>query len=79
MAGSYQSQVQDSNQGRTFTILSFVSGAISFIFCPLLFGIGGIVLGVLGNSKGDPLAKWAIVVSVVGLIGGMIISYLLFF
>ncbi|THA23910.1 hypothetical protein E4198_03445 [Streptomyces sp. RKND-216] len=49
-----------------------------FLFCPPLFGIGGIVCGVIANSKGERLAKVAIGVSAAGLVIGMIIGFVVF-
>ena len=53
-------------------------GCVAFLFCPPLFGIAGIICGVVGNSKGERLAKVAIGVSAAGLVVGMIIGFLLF-
>ncbi|MGW5109213.1 hypothetical protein [Nocardia sp. NPDC004123] len=59
---------------QTFSIIGFVCAVIALIFCPPLFGIAGIVLGVIGHSKGEPLGKWAAVASGVALVLGIIIG-----
>ncbi|WP_051152735.1 DUF4190 domain-containing protein [Nocardia niigatensis] len=59
---------------QTFSIIGFVCAAIALIFCPPLFGIAGIVLGVIGHNKGEPLGKWAAVASGVALVVGIIIG-----
>lgn len=60
----------------TLSIIGIVCGAVAFLFVPPLFGIAGIILGVVGRSKGERLSTVAIVVSALGLVVGMILSYL---
>jgi len=59
---------------RVCTIISFVMAGISVLFAPILFGPAGIILGIVGRSKGDPLGTWAIVASVVGMIAGFALA-----
>lgn len=60
-----------------FSIIGFICAAISLLFCPPGFGIAGIVLGLVGNSKGEPLGKWAAIASGVCMIIGLGIGFLL--
>ncbi|WP_405485862.1 hypothetical protein [Nocardia sp. NBC_00511] len=55
---------------QTYSIIAFVCAAIALLFCPPGFGIAGIVLGVIGHNKGEPLGKWAAIASGVALIVG---------
>ncbi|MEV6070196.1 hypothetical protein AB0L82_26935 [Nocardia sp. NPDC052001] len=57
-----------------FSIIGFICAGIALLFCPPVFGIAGIVLGVIGNNKGEPLGKWAAVASGVTLVLGVIIG-----
>lgn len=63
-----------SSQARVFTIIGFVMAAIALVLFPPVFGVAGVVLGVIGHSKGDPLGKWAAVAAVVAIVLGMILS-----
>ncbi|MTE21482.1 hypothetical protein F0L17_20675 [Streptomyces sp. TRM43335] len=71
-------QPQPPNTSNTLSVVGIVLGCVAFFFCPPLFGIAGIVCGVIANSKGERLAKTAIGVSVAGLVLGMILGFFLF-
>jgi hypothetical protein len=54
-----------------------VFGAIAVLFFPIIFGLVGIVLSIIGFALGDrALGKWAIVVSVLGTVLGFFLGYL---
>lgn len=59
---------------QVLSIIGFVCAAVSLLFCPLLFGIAGIVLGVIGHIRGESLGKWAAIAAGVCLIIGMILA-----
>lgn len=62
---------------RVCSILGIVFGAIAVLFFPIIFGLVGIVLSIIGFSMGDrALGKWAIVVSVVGTVAGFLLGYM---
>jgi hypothetical protein len=62
---------------RVCSILGIVFGAIAVLFFPIIFGLVGIVLSVIGYARGDhALGKWAIVVSVVGTVLGFVLGYM---
>lgn len=63
-----------ANDGRIYTILAFVFGVVAILFIPILFGIAAIILAVIGMRKGDPLARWALAVAIIGTIAGMAIG-----
>lgn len=62
---------------RVCTILAIVFGVIAILFLPILFGIAGIILAIVGFSLGDrSLGRWAIPVAVVGTALGFFLGYL---
>lgn len=63
-------QAGTANNGRIYTILAFVFGVIAVLFIPIVFGIAAIVLAIIGLRKGDPLARWALAVAILGTIAG---------
>ncbi|WP_410535894.1 hypothetical protein [Streptomyces sp. KL2] len=74
----YPPQPQPPNPSNTLSIVGIVLGCVAFLFCPPLFGIAGIVCGVIANSKGERLAKTAIGVSAAGLVVGVILGIVAF-
>ncbi|WP_051179397.1 hypothetical protein [Nocardia concava] len=52
-----------------FSIIGFICAAIALLLCPLI-GLAGIVLGIVGNSKGEPLGKWAAIAAGVCMVIG---------
>lgn len=66
---------QPQRQGpQVMSIIGFVCAAVALFFCPILFGPAGIVLGVVGHTKGESLGKWAAIVSAVALIAGLLLG-----
>lgn len=67
-------------RGRNLAIAGIVSGAVSFLVIPILFGPLGVLLGVLGLARGERrLGTVAVVVSVLGLVVGFILSFLVLY
>ena len=64
--------------GRTYTIVAFVLAAVAVLFVPILFGPVAAILAGIGMSKGDPLAKWALVTAIVCTIAGFALGYAAF-
>lgn len=65
-----------SSAARICTIIAFVFAAIAIFILPPLFGLVGLVLGIVGAVLGDkPLGWYAAAASVAGAVLGMIISY----
>ncbi|MFG2166558.1 hypothetical protein [Micromonospora chersina] len=68
-----------SSAARICTILAFVFAVIAIFFLPPLFGLVGLVLGIVGAVLGDkPLGWYAAAASVVGAVIGMIIGYAIY-
>lgn len=65
-----------SQAGQVCSILSIIFGAVAFLFCPLLFGLAGFVLGIVGTVLSENKAPGVIgiILSVVGTIGGVILG-----
>ncbi|QBS41391.1 hypothetical protein DMB37_15920 [Nocardia sp. CS682] len=63
---------------QVFSIIGFVCAAVAVLFCPILFGPAGIVLGLIGHSKGESLGKWAAIASGVTMIIGFLVGFLIF-
>ena len=62
------------------TIAGIVSGALSFLVIPIHFGPLGVLLGILGLARAErTLGTVAIVVSVLGLVVGFILSFLVLY
>jgi 4-hydroxybenzoate polyprenyltransferase len=62
---------------RVCSILGIVFGVVAVLFMPIIFGLAGIVLSIVGYSMGDKqLGKWAIVISVLGTVLGFVLGYL---
>ncbi|MFQ6325780.1 hypothetical protein ACLMAL_06520 [Nocardia sp. CWNU-33] len=59
-----------------YSIIAFVCAALSLLFCPILFGPAGIILGVIGRNKGESLGKVAVIVAAVAMVIGIVVSYI---
>lgn len=70
----YAQGPQDRSQ-RKLGILAIVFGVLSLTCCPVIFGVAGVVCGIVARSKDGPdrdLATVGLVVSIVGLVVGTI-------
>ncbi|MEV6365422.1 hypothetical protein AB0L86_00815 [Micromonospora musae] len=64
-----------SNAARVCTILGFVFAVLALFLSPLLFGVLGVILGIVGAVLGDkPLGWYAAAASVLGAIIGFVIA-----
>jgi hypothetical protein len=66
---------QEVNTGNAFSIAAIVLGCIAFLICPILLGPAGIVMAAIGMSKHERLATTAMVISILGLVVGMILGF----
>ena len=64
--------------GNAFSTAGIICGVISFLFFPIVLGPIGLILGAVAKSKGEERAMTAIIVSAIGLVGGMIFGILVF-
>ncbi len=68
-----------SGPARVCTIIAFIFAVVAIFFLPPLFGLVGLVLGIVGAVLGDkPLGWWAAGASVVGAVIGMVIAYAIY-
>lgn len=74
----YGETEQRRSGAQVFSIIAFVCAVISLLFCPILFGPAGIVLGLVGHSKGESLGKWAAIAAGVGLVTGLALGILVY-
>ncbi|MFC8228572.1 hypothetical protein [Streptomyces sp. NPDC057287] len=66
---------QRTATGNVLSIIAMVLGVISFILLPIVFGVVGLVLAIIAKTvRHERLAVPAIVVSALGLVGGMILG-----
>ncbi|SBT53417.1 hypothetical protein [Micromonospora auratinigra] len=76
MADMHATARPRSSAARICTIIAFVFAAIAIFFLPPLFGLVGLVLGIVGAVMGDkPLGWYAAAASVAGAVIGMLIGY----
>ncbi|WDZ87542.1 hypothetical protein [Micromonospora cathayae] len=74
MANYHTTARPRTNAARICTILGFVFAAIAVFISPLLFGLAGLVLGIVGAVLGDkPLGWYAAAASVVGAVVGALL------
>ena len=74
----YAPEQRTRSAGAGYSIAGIICGAIALFFCPIVFGIAGLVLSGKAKSRGEPLASVARIVSIVGLIGGFVIGILVY-
>ncbi|MFB4262626.1 hypothetical protein [Nonomuraea sp. GTA35] len=59
------------------SVIGFVCGAVAVLYLPVLFGLAGVVLGVVGHARGEPLGRWAAIAAGTGMLLGTLLSILL--
>jgi hypothetical protein len=59
------------------SVIGFVCGAVAVLYLPVLFGLAGVVLGVVGHARGEPLGRWAAITAGTGMLLGTLLSILL--
>lgn len=68
---------QRASANNTLSIVAIVLGVVALIFLPIVFGVIGLVLAIIAKAvRHERLSTVAIVVSAVGLVGGMILGAL---
>ncbi|WP_020547663.1 hypothetical protein [Nonomuraea coxensis] len=62
---------------QVLSILGCVCAAVAVLYAPVLFGLAGIVLGVAGHLRGEPLGRWAAVAAGAGMVAGTALTLVL--
>ncbi|MGK8522156.1 hypothetical protein ACRS6B_11650 [Nocardia asteroides] len=63
---------------QVYSIIGFVCAVTAVLFCPILFGPAGIILGIVGHNKGESLGKWAAIAAGVGMVIGFVVGFVVF-
>lgn len=71
-------RLRQQGGGLGFSIAAIICGLIAVFFFPYVFGLIGIVLGIVARSRGERWSTWAIVVPIVGFLVGMALAFLVF-
>ncbi|MET7667238.1 hypothetical protein [Micromonospora luteifusca] len=75
MADSPSTARPRSNAARILTIVGFVFAVLALLLNPIVFGVLGVIAGIVGAVLGDkPLGWYAAAASVVGAIIGVVIA-----
>ncbi|MFF8382170.1 hypothetical protein [Streptomyces kanasensis] len=75
--GNQSTGQQHAATGNVLSIIAIVLGAVALIFLPIVFGVIGLVLAIIAKAvRHERLSTVALVVSAVGLVGGMILGAL---
>lgn len=69
---TFQPMPSSGTQSNTLSVLAIISGSISFLLFPMLFGSVGLVLAIVAKNKNETKANTAILVSSLGLGLGLI-------
>ncbi len=63
-----------SASSNLFSIIAFVCAGVSVLFCPILFGPAGLILGAVGLTKKERFAPIAIAAAAGGMIAGIVLG-----
>ncbi|WP_228974809.1 hypothetical protein [Streptomyces sp. DH12] len=75
--GNQSTGQQRASANNTLSIVAIVLGVVALIFLPIVFGVVGLVLAIVAKTvRHERLSTVAIVVSALGLVGGMILGAL---
>ncbi len=66
-----------SGDGGGLATTGLVCGIVAFLFLPIVLGPLGIIFGAIAWNKGHPRGRTATIVSIAGLIVGMIFGALM--
>lgn len=73
--GQYSGAPRRTGAGNVLSIIAMVLGVIALLFFPIVFGVIAVVLAIIAKTvRHERLAKIAIAVGAVGLVGGMILG-----
>jgi undecaprenyl pyrophosphate phosphatase UppP len=57
-----------------FIVLGWISAVLSLLFFPFIFGVVGVVMGILATKKNSRVGLWLIVASIIFMSVGLIYS-----
>jgi hypothetical protein len=60
--------------GKVYSTWGFVLGGIAFVLLPPIIGGAGVVCSIIGMTKKERLAPWALAVSIAGIVVGVAIG-----
>ncbi|APY90226.1 hypothetical protein DCW30_35695 [Streptomyces alfalfae] len=73
--GQHHPPAKSGASENVLSIIAIVLGAIGLLFLPIVFGLGGLVLALIAKfARHERLSTIALIVSAVGLIGGMVLG-----
>ena len=72
-AAPYVAGAATTAQNTWLSTVAMVCGALSFCICAPVFGTAGIIMGAIAMKNGEPRGKPALIVSVVGLVLGLVV------
>lgn len=65
-----------AHPGRSFVYMGIIFAVVSLLFIPPLFGVIGIILGIMAKNKGEnSLGLTTIILAAIFMVIGMILSY----
>ncbi|WP_373872898.1 hypothetical protein, partial [Actinoplanes palleronii] len=64
------------SQSSVFSILTFIFGGIAVLLSPFIFGVIALILGGIAKRRGERLARVALRVASICMIGGFILNFL---
>ncbi|MEV4799584.1 hypothetical protein AB0K18_06170 [Nonomuraea sp. NPDC049421] len=59
------------------SIIGFACAAMALLFIPILFGLAGVVLGIVGHTRGEPLGRWAATAAGAAMLIGTLLGILM--
>ncbi|MFI6631079.1 hypothetical protein ACIBI7_19580 [Nonomuraea fuscirosea] len=62
---------------QVLSIIGFVCAVVAVLYIPVLFGLAGVVLGIVGHTRGEPLGRWAAIAAGAAMLAGTMLSILL--
>lgn len=72
----YSTEPGATGSSNVLSIIGIVMGGIAFLFCPILFGPAGLILGGIAMARKERLAVVALIVSGCGMVVGFVLGFL---
>lgn len=71
----YQPTAPQRPQNTGLSTAAMVCGIVSFFICAPVFGTAGIIMGAIALSRGDQKGRTALIVSIIGLVLGLVVMF----